>query len=89
MIADIDVFSPPRLSEPAAKPGSVVDQANRRLQRSPYLSHRRLRCSFREGVLTLDGRVSSYYLRQMAWALVADLEGIAEFVDRIEVANEV
>lgn len=55
----------------------------------PYPAHHRLRCSFRAGVLVVQGRVSSYYMRQMVWALVADLEGIDEFVDRVEVVQPV
>jgi hypothetical protein len=89
MIAAIDVFQSSLPSpECVASPSSVAEQIYRRLQTSPYPLHRNLRSTFRNGVLTLHGRVSSYYLRQMAWALVADIEGLEEFVDRIEVADE-
>lgn len=64
---------------------SVAEAAERRLQNSSYPSHRQLRCSYRQGALTLFGRVSSYYMRQTAQALVAHLEGVEELVDRIEV----
>ena len=79
MIATIEV-SPSR-------PSSVVAAVERRLQTSSYPSHRKLHCGYRAGVLTLHGRVSSYYLRQMAFALVADLAGFDELVDRIEVVE--
>jgi osmotically-inducible protein OsmY len=65
----------------------IAEQAERCLQSSSYPSHRALRCSFRNGVLTLRGRVSSYYLRQMACALVANLEGVDQVVDRMEVVE--
>lgn len=64
---------------------STGSEAQRRLQNSPYPAHRRLRCSFRAGVLIVQGQVSSYYLRQMAMALVADLDGVDQFVDGVEV----
>lgn len=64
---------------------STGAEAQRRLQNSPYPSHRRLHCDFRAGVLIVRGQVSSYYLRQMVWALVGDLDGMDRFVDRIEV----
>lgn len=75
-----------RQSTAAHWPATGVE-AQRRLQNSPYPSHRRLRCSFRAGVLIVQGQVSSYYLRQMAWALVADLDGVDQFVDRVEVVH--
>lgn len=74
---------PPAPAEPQWL--SIGVEAQRRLRNSPYPSHRRLRCGFRAGVLVVQGQVSSYYLRQMAWALVADLEGVDQFIDRVEV----
>lgn len=65
---------------------STGAEAQHRLENSPYPAHRRLQCDFRAGVLIVQGQVSSYYLRQMAWALVADLDGIDRFVDRVEVS---
>ena len=79
--------------QPAAQPAterwlSAAAEAQCRLQNSPYPSHRRLRCSFRAGVLIVQGRVSSYYLRQMAMALLADLDGVDQFVDRVVVIDK-
>ncbi|HEX7449716.1 MAG TPA: BON domain-containing protein [Pirellulales bacterium] len=74
-----------RRSSTAGQWPATAAEAQRRLQNSPYPSHRRLHCSFRAGVLIVHGRVSSYYLRQMAFALVADLDGVDQFVDRVEV----
>ncbi|HVX12761.1 MAG TPA: BON domain-containing protein [Pirellulales bacterium] len=89
MITGANVYQPASLApEFTAGSGGIVEQARHRLQASPYPSHRQLRCSFRDGVLTVDGHVSSYYLRQMAWALLADLEAVEEFVDHIEVADQ-
>lgn len=87
MISSIKTSRPsqPR-RESAGGDASVAAAAQRRLQNSAYVAHRRLRCHFHEGALTLFGRVSCYYLRQTAQALVADLEGVEELVDRIEVA---
>lgn len=64
---------------------SVAAEAQRRLQQSSYPSHRRLECRFHGGVLTIQGRVPSFYLRQVAWALVTGVRGIDEFVDQMEV----
>jgi hypothetical protein len=77
---------PPR-AEPVARSSSVAEQVRLRLENSPYPQHRRLRISFREGVLTLRGSVSCYYLRQTAQALVAELGGVEELIDLIEVVE--
>ena len=64
---------------------AVVRLVTARLTCSPYLPLRRLVCHYDSGTLTLRGRVPTFYLRQLAWALVADLEEVVARVDRIEV----
>jgi osmotically-inducible protein OsmY len=59
--------------------------AARRLRASSYLGLRQITCTFRDGVLTLAGQVSSYFLRQMARALVRDLDGVEAIDDRLVV----
>jgi len=49
--------------------------AEARLEGSGYSALRRLRCECREGVLRLSGSVPSYYLKQVALAAVAGVEG--------------
>jgi osmotically-inducible protein OsmY len=60
--------------------------AESRLRRSAYLALQHLSCEFRGGVLTLRGRVPSYYLKQVALAVVATVEGIQRIDDQLEVA---
>jgi hypothetical protein len=64
---------------------AVVRLVTARLTRSPYLPLRRLICHYDSGTLTLRGRVPTFYLRQLAWALVADLDAVVARVDKIEV----
>lgn len=82
-------ISPQTAASPLRLPPArrVAAEAERRLHKSSYPSHRGLRCGFRDGVLTLEGRVSSYYSRQMACAMVANLEGVESVVDRMEVVE--
>ncbi len=63
----------------------VAVQAERRLQRSSYQALRQIDCGYHEGVLTLRGRVPSYYLKQLALALVCEVAGVQRIDDRIEV----
>jgi hypothetical protein len=57
-------------------PQDVVQNAETQLRNSGYLELRRLQCSFHDGVLTLNGHVSSYYLRQIAQSSVQGLQGV-------------
>jgi hypothetical protein len=65
----------PHLSELAAS----------RLRHSPYLALQHVSCEFRAGVLILRGRLPSYYLKQIAQAVVASVERVERIDNRIEV----
>lgn len=49
---------------------AVMAQAAAELRRSSYTALRQIECHVRDGVLTLTGRVSSYYEKQIAQTLV-------------------
>jgi hypothetical protein len=68
--------------EPTEK---VLDLAEARLQHSAYLELRRVRCDLHNGVITLTGHVSSYYLRQLAQAAMLGLDGIRAISNCLEV----
>ena len=63
----------------------VQAEARLRLQRSGYPELRLIRCAFHEGVLTLRGRVTSFYLKQIAQTLIRELEGVGEINTRLVV----
>ena len=63
----------------------VGESAVDRLRSSSYYALRDIRCEYREGVLTLLGRLPSHYLKQVALKVVAEVEGVTEIVNRIEV----
>jgi osmotically-inducible protein OsmY len=62
-----------------------VRQAESGLRQSTHSELRRVRCEFHEGALVLRGRVSSFYLKQLAQTLAAATPGVQEVVNRIEV----
>jgi osmotically-inducible protein OsmY len=77
------IFAVAKDDDPA---GAQVEEAVQvRMRKSAYLELRRISTTFRGGVLSLHGNVSSYYLRQMAQALVQGLEGIEEIDNQLEV----
>jgi osmotically-inducible protein OsmY len=69
----------------ARQVADVVRQAEQRLKNCPYQELRDIICDYHEGVLTLRGRVNSFYLKQMAQTVVAKIDGVDECVNRIEV----
>jgi osmotically-inducible protein OsmY len=63
----------------------VLDNVRRRLEESPYGFQRRLDLAYDDGVLTLRGRVPSYYLKQTAQTLAAKVEGVRQVVNLVDV----
>ena len=62
--------------------GEIARQA---LRRSSYFELHDVSCEFSGGILTLRGRVASYHMKQMAQASVADVPGVVEVNNRVEV----
>lgn len=65
---------------------SVEAQAEARLRQGSYVALHDLSCNLRDGVLTLRGRVPSYFLKQIAQSLLASLEGVLRINNELEVA---
>ena len=65
----------------------VQAEAQSRLRKSGYHELHVVSCEFHEGVLTLRGRVSSFYLKQVAQEVIRRLDGAEEVNNRLEVAE--
>ncbi|MEQ8786914.1 MAG: BON domain-containing protein [Pirellulaceae bacterium] len=55
------------------------------LQTSPYLDLRQIDCHMEDGVLCMYGKVSSFYLKQIAQTVVGKIEGVRQVENCIEV----
>jgi hypothetical protein len=66
---------------------AVQTLAAERLRSAPYRSLRSVDCAFRGGVLTLRGRLESFYLKQMAQACVSPIEPVHIVDNQIEVVE--
>jgi osmotically-inducible protein OsmY len=64
---------------------NVLDNVKRRLEESSYGFERRLDVAYDDGVLTLRGRVPSFYLKQTAQSLVAKVDGVRQVVNLVDV----
>lgn len=67
----------------------LIENAQACLQNSPYFLIRKVLCECRQGVLVLRGRLPSFYQKQVVQVAVANLEGVQEIVNRIEVVSKV
>ena len=66
----------------------VVEDLERRFRQSTYCPIRNLKCDFHEGVLTIRGRLPSYYLKQVAQTIARNVDGVEEVVNRVEVETK-
>ena len=64
---------------------SIVEVVRGRLRASAYSALKRIVCVERDGAVELEGNVSSHYLKQVAQALVENVDGVTSVVNRIEV----
>lgn len=69
------------------KKHDVIHQATNRLGQSSHLFLRHLECNAEEGVIIIEGKVPSFYLKQTAQSIVQSIEGVEKVVNRLEVVN--
>ena len=65
----------------------IADIAQATLRQSPHVELHEVSCEFSGGVLTLRGRLPSYHLKQLAQAVVAEVPGVIEIHNRVEVVT--
>jgi len=75
------------LRDETAKQEMVQEEAHALLLESPYRELWNVACDFREGVLTLRGRVPSYFLKQVAQSIVFVMERVETINNRLEVVS--
>lgn len=75
------------LDEKATQSARIADVARERLSGTSYQFLRFVDCCFQNGVLTLRGRVPSFYLKQMAQSLLANIEGVDRIDNRVDVVS--
>lgn len=63
----------------------VAEEAERLLGASGYTDLRRLRCDCHDGVVSIRGHLSSYFLKQMAQTLVSRIDGVRRVSNLIKV----
>ena len=69
--------------QPAAN--TFAEQVSSAIQTNPYLAGRKLRFEAGDGRVVLQGKVASYFQKQMAQEALRRIEGILEIENQLEV----
>ena len=64
----------------------LVDRVHSALQSSPYVGLGRLRIEAQEGAIRLQGRVGTFFHKQMAQEIVRRLDGVERVENLLEVS---
>jgi osmotically-inducible protein OsmY len=64
---------------------AIAEEAQRRLRASGYVSLRSVKCKCRNNIVTLSGRLPSFYLKQLAQTEVLAVPFVAALVNNIDV----
>jgi osmotically-inducible protein OsmY len=68
-------------------PCSISSIAESRLRASSHTALRGISCKADQGVLVLEGRLSTFFQKQLAQEIVANIEGVVQVVNQIEVVS--
>jgi hypothetical protein len=71
---------------PAADPPSLGQRVEASLRGSGYLSLRGVVCDTRGDIIRLRGCLPTYYLKQLAQTIAAEVEGVRLIINRIIVS---
>ena len=66
---------------------TIDDRVRRQLQNSSYPQLRTIECHSHHGKLTIQGKVSSFFLKQAAQEAIAHLQGVEQIDNRLEVCG--
>ncbi len=82
------VISLPTATTVVSNPGAgVLQSIERRLRESSYYYLRTISAAYESGVITLRGRVPTFYLKQTVQSIVEKTEGVERVVNLVDVIN--
>ncbi len=64
------------------------DNIREQLSHSPFVALRRLTFRISQGILILNGRVPTFYTKQVALSLASTIEGVEMVIDEIQVGMQ-
>ena len=82
-----DRLALPAVVEARSADRHICEEAGRRLCSSSHYHLREMACTSECGVLTVCGRVPSYYLKQVIQSLLTGIDGVERIVNDVDVVN--
>lgn len=83
---EIEFLPAPAVVRPRQSDADIERAVRRTLDNDPWVPSERIRCSVKDGVVTLEGGVDFWSEREAA-AAVRNLEGVRGLINRLVVAN--
>ena len=74
-----------KVSDNRVRPHEIAEAAMACLHNSPYRALRRVSCECKHGVLFLRGHLFNFHETQMAQETVAQIDGVTQVVNEVEV----
>ena len=78
-----------RIDAAAKLSGDVLQRVRGKLSQSCHFTRhwREIDCEYREGILTLRGRLPTFYLKQVLQSILKDLLGVRRVDNRVDVVS--
>ena len=88
-MVDSFYLADPQIGGEDVEDEDVEDIVHRKLAESGYFScpSRQIECEYHHGVLTLRGRVPSFYLKQVAQTVLKNTVGIERIDNQVDVVS--
>lgn len=88
MVSSVIPFAPAVPKDVARRHHRATELASQSLAASHYYELRCVNCDMLAGRLVLTGRVSSFYLKQIAQTIVGRVVGVSEVDNQLEVVSQ-
>jgi osmotically-inducible protein OsmY len=72
---------------PHRQPSPIVAAAQACFHESPYRTLRRISCKAEGGILVLEGRLNTFFEKQMAQEMAGRIKGVTQVDNKIEVVG--
>ena len=79
---------PDELPDSSEADRALLQRVNLLLRQRGYASHRSLEISAEQSVVVVQGRLPTFYLRQIAVECIKRVAGVTHVIDLIEVGND-